>query len=123
MMGIAKYLYDKRAAVPEDSFEYFKKSVEANETYPMSRLYLAHCYHDLNKYDEALRHYSLVDSDKLLTEMPPWRYYKMCEQMGHCLSKLGRLEESRQFLERALEGYNIYPYDEMVDPLEVYDSL
>ena len=71
MMGLVKYLYDKRAAVPADSFEYFKKAVEANDAYPMSRLYLAHCYHDLKKYDEALSHYSLVDSDRLLSEMPP----------------------------------------------------
>lgn len=105
------------------SHEFFQAALEVDSKYNMARLYSAHCYHDRGELTKALEDYLAVDSTELQSEFAIWRYVKLQEQIGYCHHKLGELNLAESYFGNVLSFYESEPYDELVDPVEIYECL
>lgn len=123
ILGLAYYETSIDIHDIDNSHKYFIESLKENKKYYMARLYSAHCYHDKKEYDSALSEYLKVDCHKLKTEFPIWRFIKLQEQIGHCLHNLGKENEAKKYFQITLDLYRKEPYEDLVDPLEVYECL
>lgn len=100
----------------------FKKAIELDRNNVLAQLYLAHCYHDLNQLELALKNYKKVDKEKL-EEFQTWRYIKLIEQIGYCEYKLGNEKIGEKYFEEVLEWYKKLPEIDRVIPSELIDCL
>ncbi len=106
----------------EISIGNFKKAIELDKGNFLAQLYLAHCYHDLNRLELALENYNKVDREKL-KEFQVWRYTKLIEQIGYCQYKLGNKQIGEQHFEEVLEWYKKLPEIDRVVPSELIECL
>jgi len=107
----------------EKAHDYFLSALKKNQDYYMARLYSAHCFHDINKYGLALEEYLKVDDEKLRSEFALWRFVKLQEQIGFCYFKLGEKCKASSYFNSVLEFYRKENFDELVDPVEIYECL
>src|SRR5262249_15318745 len=95
-VGLAYYYDDAHGAVGAQPW--FGDALARGSDRVMTRLYLAHCLHDQERWVEALAAYQAVDPARLDEETggwQRWRILKWQEQIGLCLARLGRDDEAR----------------------------
>lgn len=108
----------------ENSMAKFKKSLQLNIDYYMSRLYLAHCYHDKKEWYDAIEEYLKVDQDKLSEDFPIWRTATLNEQIGYCYWQIGQKDDAIRFFERVSDLWNRYGLSEgFMKPKYMIDCL
>lgn len=125
LLGLTHYMsnddktYHKKLAI-----EQFQESLKIDCLHFLSRLYLAHCYHDFKNFELAALHYSKVDKQEL-KEFQYWRFVKLQEQLGECLYKLGDKERALMLFDFVLESYRDGKYDneELPYPEEMLSAL
>ncbi|NQZ45418.1 MAG: hypothetical protein HRT65_14005 [Flavobacteriaceae bacterium] len=122
LLGLVVFESDDWENQIEHSIENFKKAIELDQDNFLAQLYLAHCYHDLNKLDLALKNYKKVDSQKL-KNFQVWRYTKLIEQIGYCEYKLGNVKIGEKHFEEVLEWYKKLPEIDRVVPSELMECL
>lgn len=86
------------------AIEKFKSSLELEPDNFLSQLYMAHCYHDLKEYKNALSNYLKVNKEKL-KELQYWRYVKLLEQIGFSYYKTGTAPIAHIYFEQLLIEY------------------
>jgi len=89
----------------------------------MAHLYAGHCHHDQHRYREALGEYEAVDTDLFRSEYPIWRYVKYLEQKAECLYQIEQHANAIQIFEEVVKFYEDTPYENLVDPFEVFNVL
>lgn len=102
--------------------EKFQEAYELDPDNFLACLYIAHCYHDQQRLEEALAYYVKVDQEAL-KDFQVWRYVKLIEQIGYCQYKLGRKEIGRQKFQEVLEWYKKPEWEDIALPLEMMDCL
>lgn len=122
LLGLVDYESDDWQKNIETIIKNFKKSIELDNDNFLAQLYLAHCYHDLNKFELALKNYNKVDSKKL-KDFQLWRYTKLIEQIGYCHYKLGNKKLGEQYFQEVLEWYKRLPEIDRVVPSELIECL
>ena len=95
---------DEKAKHMPLAFQNFTKAYEMDSDNFLACLYIAHCHHDRQELDLALKYYQLVDQEKL-KEFQEWRYIKLIEQIGYCHHQLGDLEKARELFIWVLKMY------------------
>ncbi|MEM6721947.1 MAG: hypothetical protein AAF611_21645 [Bacteroidota bacterium] len=88
----------------------------------LAQLYLAHCYHDTQKFELALENYRKVDQNQL-QEFQTWRYVKLLEQIGYCEYKLGNKKIGEFYFSQVLEWYKKLPEVDRAVPSELLECL
>ncbi|OJJ19467.1 hypothetical protein BKI52_21915 [marine bacterium AO1-C] len=94
------------------ALEKFLEAYTLDSSNFLACLYVAHCYHDQKKHQEALKYYELVDQDAL-KEFQIWRYVKLIEQIGECHYKLGNQVLGRRLFQEVLEWYKSSPDEDL----------
>lgn len=122
ILGLLDYESDDWKENIEQSIENFKKAINLDNTNILARLYLAHCYHDLNLLELALENYNKVDKEGLKS-FQIWRYTKLIEQIGYCEYKLGNKELGEQYFKEVLEWYRKLPEIDRVTPSQLIECL
>ncbi|MFK7889047.1 MAG: tetratricopeptide repeat protein [Gammaproteobacteria bacterium] len=122
LWGFSIYLLNEDDALVR-SAEKFSQALNLCDSLGMARLYLAHCYHDMGNYAEALTHYLQVDQQWLAEDMPIWRVVKLNEQIGFCYAQLGQMEKAVAIFEVVLDSYVELDGCELVPIQEAYDCL
>lgn len=106
----------------ETSIGNFKKAIELDKGNFLAQLYLAHCYHDINQLELALKNYNKVNKEKL-KKFQLWRYVKLIEQIGYCTYKLGNKTAGIAFFEKVLNWYKEIDENELAVPSELVECL
>lgn len=122
LLGILDYESNDWKENIEFCIKNFKKAIDLDEDNFLAQLYLAHCYHDLNKLRIALEHYKKVNQDRL-KKFQVWRYIKLLEQIGFCEYKLGNISMGEQYFEKVLEQYKEQTEIDRIPPLELMSCL
>ncbi|WP_459210043.1 hypothetical protein [Aquimarina rhabdastrellae] len=122
LLGLVDYESDDWEENIEIIIENFKKAIELDKHNFLAQLYLAHCYHDLNKLELALENYKKVDKEEL-KKFQVWRYTKLIEQIGYCEYKLGNKKIGENYFEEVLEWYKKLPETDRVVPTELITCL
>ena len=122
LLGLVDYESDDWKKNIKTSIGNFKKAIELDKENFLAQLYLAHCYHDLNRLELALENYNKVDRKKL-KEFRIWRYTKLIEQIGYCQYKLGNKKIGEQHFEEVLKWYKKLPEIDRVVPSELIECL
>lgn len=105
------------------ALEKFHRAFSIDSDHFLACLYIAHCYHDLREFKEALNYYQLVDQSKL-QEFQLWRYVKLIEQIGFCHFQLGDQQMGRSLFLEVLDWYRKTPKDEVLAvPTEMLQCL
>ena len=119
-------IYDKQCESNGDTdlaLVHFLSAVATNPAHYIAHLYAGHCYHDKRRYREALGEYEAVDIELFRSEYPIWRYVKYLEQKGECLYHVGQRANAFQIFEEVMKFYEDTPYDDLVDPVEVFNVI
>ena len=106
----------------DSSINHFKAATKSDKNDFLARLYVAHCYHDLNQLELALDNYLKVDKVKL-KQFQFWRYVKMIEQIGYCYYKLGDKKVGEEYFQIVLDWYRKLPEIDRVAPTELLTCL
>jgi hypothetical protein len=111
---------DTQSEHTEFAINQFDVALRLDPTHSMARLYKAHCLHDLERWQDAVQNYMMVDPQRLLEENPywKWRTLKMQEQMALCCVKAGELDHSIAILSRYFDEL-----DELTDDEGIYDVV
>lgn len=89
--------------------EWFSLATSLDPDNAMAQLYLAHCFHDIRHWDNAVQAYSAVNETNLSRDWPLWRLFKLKEQRAYCVAMSGKRDES------------IRLFSEYIDELAVLD--
>jgi tetratricopeptide (TPR) repeat protein len=84
---LGRALYDTDGPL-EEARAAFTQAARLDPTDGWTRLYVAHCEHDLSRWDEALSSYEAALL--LLPDLQPWRRRLYRQQRAWCLLQLGR---------------------------------
>jgi tetratricopeptide (TPR) repeat protein len=107
----------------EKTISNFQKAIKQDQSNFFPQLYLAHCYHDLGKLEQALENYLKVDQESL-KKFATWRYVKLIEQIGYCNYKLGNKKDGEKHFEIVLEWYKkLDDDDHLAVPSELIECL
>jgi len=104
------------------ALENLLKAYELDSRNFMACLYIAHCYHDKQDYQNALKYYELVDQDQL-KDFQIWRYVKLIEQIGFCHHKLGNIDKGRKKFEQVFDWFKKLPEEDRAAPTEMLECL
>ncbi|MEM6685977.1 MAG: hypothetical protein AAF617_09365 [Bacteroidota bacterium] len=122
ILGLIDYESENWKETIHNSIANFKKSIALDADNFLAQLYLAHCYHNLEAFIQALDNYRKVDQQKL-QEFQVWRYVKLLEQIGHCEYKLGNKKIGEFYFSQVLEWYKELPEIDRAIPSELMDCL
>lgn len=78
----------------EEAREAFVRAVQLDPGDGWNRVYLAHCDHDLERWEEAVAGYEAAIG--LISDLQPWRRRLYQQQRSWCLLRSGRREEALQ---------------------------
>ena len=102
----------------------------APETTVMAKLYRAHTLADRamrvdqeNLWRDALAAYREVDQKQLSEHWPLWRTYKLREQIGHCLFRLGDRVSAERELTRLIDDLEPMSKPELEEAVVNFDEL
>ncbi len=123
--SMGQLLYRDPDASCEDALRWFRRALEGNETpdRAWAQLYVAHCLHDLERYEEAMVAYARVDAHAF--DGPrQWRYALLLEQHAECRLLAGDIAGAEAEFLRLVERYESLPVLEdallsrhMVEPM------
>ncbi len=94
LMG--RVLCHDRSMPKEEAIDRFREALSIDPDSFLARMFLAHCLQDLGCWEEALDEFRKIDPDTAKDdyEDPTSVLLKLEEHMGHCLTKLGRLDDA-----------------------------
>lgn len=122
LWGLAHYSITSEPT--ENSMTKFKKSLQLNPDYYMSRLYLAHCHHDKGEWYDAIEEYLKVDQEQLSEDYPIWRTAKLNEQIGYCYWQIEQNYEAMRFFESVVSMWNKYgASDDFIKPGDMISCI
>lgn len=105
--GYATYMVG--APTPQKALAHFDRALELDPEHGWSRLYRAHCLHDLGRWPEAVEAYAIVPKQQFAGPKA-WRMDLLVEQLGWCRLQAGDVDGARADLERILCRYEQQPH-------------
>ncbi len=102
VLGLIYYEHPNRAGREEHYLDLaigvFLKALAHDPERAQSLLYLAHCFHDLKRWNLAYAAYCQVDTEQLLRDNPHarWQVLKTEEQLALCAARLGKTKEATE---------------------------
>lgn len=120
-------LYYNHPARFDDLTKYISKALHHFLLAPdlqIAQLYAAHCYDDLQDWQNAYNSYLKVVAEKLLQESQywQWRIIKMEEQIALCAAILGREAEAKTRLSDFMTKIELMSEDERLDLVMNFDE-
>jgi tetratricopeptide (TPR) repeat protein len=104
--GMLDYSFDDGSI--EAALAAFERAIALDPAHGWSRLYRAHCLHDLERWSDAATAYADVDPS-FLTGASAWRYDLLREQRAWCLLQAGDRERALAELLALLHRYETQP--------------
>jgi tetratricopeptide (TPR) repeat protein len=104
----------------------FSRALERDPDNVMAQLYIGHCFHDREEWEQAIQAYLAVDQEKLASEWPAWRAVKLRQQIAGCYAGAGEHAEAvrrfREFLGE-IEAFDDEAFeDRVVDLSDLAES-
>ena len=100
--------YGSRDGSIEAALSCFEKAVELDPGFGWSRLYRAHCLHDMSRWAEAVEAYSAVDPAFFVGPIA-WRYDLLREQRAWCRLQAGDRDRALAEFLAVLQRYEQQP--------------
>lgn len=107
LMGYLLYMDPDHS--PGEAIGWFEGALELAPTHGWSRLYRAHCLHDLERWHEAAEAYDAVDPAFLVGHRA-WRLEHMLEQRAWCRLKAGDIDAAQAEFDALLARWERNPH-------------
>lgn len=108
----------------EKALQYFKRAFKFDAEKYISCFFIAHCYHDLKKWEKAYEYYTKIDKEKFISKNPEWtwRIWKLEEQILFCSAKLGNIDECKHRLDEFIKKVTSLNDDEFFEFIMNFDE-